>query len=181
MGKTRTKPAEGKDKAATKVAALPAKLIAATKAEGAVTKVSSPSGVTGSTPAKPTAAAAPAKAPKRTALASGCFYITSSFNNTLVTFTDHQGNVIAQSSAGKAGFRNTKKGTPYAGAKAMELLVDKASQYDIREARVIIRGIGPGRESAIRALFNANVNIVTIEDRTPVAFGGPKRRRPRRV
>lgn len=158
MGKTRTKPAEEKEKATTKPAAGKAEAGAAT-----------------------TAAASSGKAPKRTALANGCFYITSNFNNTLVTFTDHQGNVIAQSSAGKAGFRNTKKGTPYAGAKAMELLVDKASQYDIREARVIIRGIGPGRESAIRALFNANLNIVTIEDRTPVAFGGPKRRRPRRV
>ena len=165
MGITRTKPAE--EKAATKVAAKPT--AAATKAAAATAEKTSK------------AEGAVAKAPKRTAIASGCFYITSSFNNTLVTFTDHQGNVIVQSSAGKAGFRNTKKGTPYAGAKAMETLIDKASQYDIREARVIVRGIGPGRESAIRALFNANLNIITIEDCTPVAFGGPKRRRPRRV
>lgn len=108
-------------------------------------------------------------------------YITTSFNNTIISLADQDGNVVAQSSAGRVGFKNTKKGTPYAGAKAMEAIVSKLDQYDIKEARVIVRGIGPGRESAIRALFNSPMNILSIEDRTPIAFGGVKVRRPRRV
>lgn len=121
------------------------------------------------------------EAKKKTSVNLGRFYIRSNFNNTIVSLTDHQGNVLAQSSAGAAGFKNTKKSTPYAGAKAMEALVNKIDRFDIKEAKVIIRGVGPGREAAIRALFNSNFNLTAVEDRTPIPFGGPKPKKPRRV
>lgn len=112
---------------------------------------------------------------------TGRFYIKAGQNNTLISFTDNSGNVFLQSSSGAAGFKNTKKGTPYAGAKAMEMLLSKLSGFDIKEARVFVRGIGPGREPSIRVLFNSNINIVLMEDRTPIPFGGPKPKKARRV
>ncbi len=110
------------------------------------------------------------------------FYINAGFNNTIITLTDKKGNVLAWSSCGSAGFKNTKKATPYAGAKAMEMLLEKAlKNFDIQEARIIVKGVGPGRESALRVLFNSNLNINFIEDRTPIPFGGPTPPKPRRV
>lgn len=121
------------------------------------------------------------EAKKKTLINLGKFYIRPNLNNTIISFTDHQGNVIAQSSSGAAGFKNTRKGTPYAGAKAMESLINKLNRFEISEAKVIVRGIGPGRESAIRVLFNSNFNLTSVEDRTPIPFGGPKPKKARRV
>ncbi len=121
------------------------------------------------------------KKEKKIYLPKARIYINANFNNTIVTLTDDQGNVIAWSSAGAAGLKNTKKGTPFAGTKAMETLLEKIKNFKIDELKVFTKGIGPGREPALRVLFSKDFNIVQIEDITPIPFGGPKRPRPRRV
>jgi small subunit ribosomal protein S11 len=108
-------------------------------------------------------------------------YINASFNNTIISLTDDKGNVINWSSAGHAGLKNTKKGTPFAGTKAMEVLLEKIKNIDIGELEVYVKGVGPGREPALRVLFSKNYNISYIEDITPVPFGGPTKPKPRRV
>lgn len=118
---------------------------------------------------------------KKILLNSARFYIRANQNNTIISLTDHSGNVLLQSSAGAAGFKNTKKGTPYAGAKSMELMLSKLNKFDIKEVKIFVRGVGPGREPSIRALFNANLNIIAIEDRTPIPFGGPTPKARRKV
>ena len=122
------------------------------------------------------------KSKKKRFVDFGIFYINSTFNNTLMCFTDKNGNVLAWSSAGHCGFKNTKKATPYAGAKTAEALINKVkNNFDVNEVKVIVKGIGPGRESALRALFNEDFNITAIEDRTPIPFGGPTPPKPRRL
>lgn len=112
----------------------------------------------------------------------GIFYINANLNNTLLTFTDRQGNVLKWSSAGHIGFKNTKKSTPYAGAKSAEGLINKVKEsFDVNEIKVIVKGIGPGRESALRVIFNSDFNIISVEDRTPIPFGGSTPPKPRRV
>ncbi len=118
---------------------------------------------------------------KKIHLSKARIYINAHFNNTLITLTDDQGNVLAWSSAGHAGLKNTKKGTPFGGTRAMEVLLEKMKNFDIDELKVFTKGIGPGREPALRVLFSKNFNITYIEDITPIPFGGPKRPRPRRV
>lgn len=122
------------------------------------------------------------KAKKKRYIDMGIFYINANLNNTIITFTDKNGNVLTWVSAGHCGFKNTKKATPYAGAKTAEFLIDKVkNNFDVNEVRIIVKGIGPGRESAIRSLFNSDFNIISLEDRTPIPFGGPTPPRPRRV
>jgi small subunit ribosomal protein S11 len=108
-------------------------------------------------------------------------YINAGFNNTIITLTDDNGNVILWSSAGHAGLKNTKKGTPFAGTKAMEVLLDKMKNINIEELKVYVKGVGPGRESALRILFSKNYKIALIQDITPIPFGGPTKPKPRRV
>lgn len=121
------------------------------------------------------------KEKKKTYLEKARIYINAGLNNTIITLTDDNGNVLAWSSAGHAGLKNTKKGTPYAGTKAMEVLLEKMKNFTINELKVFLKGIGPGRETALRILFSKDYNINYIEDRTPIPFGGPKKPRPRRV
>jgi small subunit ribosomal protein S11 len=122
------------------------------------------------------------KKSKKKYLDLGIFYINANLNNTLITFTDAQGNVLKWSSAGHIGFKNTKKSTPYAGAKAAEGLINKIKEFfDVNEVKVIVKGIGPGRESALRIIFNSDFNITAVEDRTPIPFGGPTPPKPRSV
>jgi len=112
----------------------------------------------------------------------GRIYIRSTHNNIQVCLTDDRGNVIAWSSAGHAGLKHTKKGTPYAGARAMEVLLDKiTNNVNIGELKVFVKGVGPGREPALRVLFSRNFNITYIADITPIPFGGPTPPKPRRV
>lgn len=118
---------------------------------------------------------------KKTYLKTARIYINSHFNNTLITLTDDQGNVIAWSSAGHAGLKNTKKGTPFGGQKAMEVLLEKIKNFEIDEVKVFVKGVGPGREAALRVLFSKNLNIIYLADITPVPFGGPTKPKPRRV
>lgn len=121
------------------------------------------------------------KEKKKAYLDKARLYIIANFNNTIISLTDDQGNVLAWSSAGHAGLKNTKKGTPYAGTKAMEVLLEKMKNFKIDELKVFTKGVGPGRETALRVLFNQDYNISHLEDITPIPFGGPKGPRPKRV
>jgi small subunit ribosomal protein S11 len=111
----------------------------------------------------------------------GKVFITSTYNNTIVSVTDMTGNVIAWSSAGKVGFKGSKKSTPYAGQKTMEDTLTRIKERGFAEADVFIKGIGSGRESAIRALQGSGLTILTIKDQTPTAHGGVRPKKVRRV
>ncbi|MGC1377933.1 MAG: 30S ribosomal protein S11 [Anaerolineales bacterium] len=120
-----------------------------------------------------------AKKAKRT-LSSGQVHIFASFNNTIVTVTDTSGNTIAWGSAGSAGFKGSRKSTPFAARLAAEQAVKTAQQMGMQEAELIIIGPGPGRESAIRAVQSLGVKVRSISDKTPVPHNGcrpPKKRR----
>ena len=114
-------------------------------------------------------------------VASGRAYVKSTYNNTIVTFTDQNGNVLSWSSAGQCGFKGPKKSTPYAASIIVKDAYEKAKKYGLKEVSVFVRGIGGGREAAIRAL-NANGIIVNnIKDITPIPHNGCRPPRPRRV
>lgn len=107
-------------------------------------------------------------------------HIKCTFNNTIVTITDKQGNVVCWASAGRAGFKGTKKGTPYAAQQAAEMAGKEAYAMGVRKVEIKIKGPGPGREAAIRALQNAGLAILSIQDVTPIPHNGcrpPKKRR----
>ena len=120
-----------------------------------------------------------AKKAKRT-LSSGQVLVFASFNNTIVTVTDTSGNTIAWGSAGSAGFKGSRKSTPFAARLAAEQAIKAAQQMGLQEADLIVKGPGPGRESAIRAVQSMGVKVRSISDKTPVAHNGcrpPKKRR----
>lgn len=112
---------------------------------------------------------------------SGKLYVQSTYNNTLVSVSDKQGNVLMASSSGTLGFRGAKKGTPFAAAKVGETLGAKAQEMGVKEVAVIVCGVGSGRESAIRGFISKGINITSITDMTPVPFNGPSPKKPRRV
>lgn len=114
-------------------------------------------------------------------MTKGRIYITSSYNNTIVSITDVTGNVIAWGTAGRAGFKGSKKSTPYAGGKTMEDVLSRIRDRGLAEVDVLIRGIGSGRESAVRALQGSGLNILSIKDLTPTAHGGVRPKKVRRV
>ena len=110
----------------------------------------------------------------------GAAHIRSSFNNTLVTITDMQGNAIAWSSAGSLGFRGSRKSTPFAAQMAAETAAKSAMEHGLKTVEVYVKGPGSGRESAIRALQTAGLDVNMIKDVTPIPHNGcrpPKRRR----
>ena len=111
----------------------------------------------------------------------GRIYISSSYNNTILTLTDAQGNVLAGSSAGRMGFRGRKKATPFAASKVAENLSQAAYQLGIINVRVFVKGIGSGRESALRSLAGKNINITSIKDITSIPHNGCRPPKPRRV
>jgi small subunit ribosomal protein S11 len=120
----------------------------------------------------------PKKEKKR--VPSGVAHVQTTFNNTIVTITDHSGAVIAWSSAGSLAFKGSRKGTPYAAQLAATNAARKASEMGMRQIDVFIKGPGAGRESAIRAIQAAGININLIKDVTPTPHNGckpPKRRR----
>jgi len=113
-------------------------------------------------------------------IAEGVVHIHSTFNNTIVTITDYQGNVISWSSAGAMGFKGSRKGTPFAAQQAADNAAKKAMDHGLRTVQIFVRGPGAGRESALRALQSAGINISLIKDVTPIPHNGcrpPKRRR----
>jgi small subunit ribosomal protein S11 len=121
------------------------------------------------------------KVDKKQILTSGRVYVTATFNNTLVTITDPMGNTITWGSAGASGFKGARKSTPYAATTAVELVAKKALDQGIKEVEVFIKGPGPGREAALRALKSAGLRITAISDITPIPHNGPRPRKRRRV
>jgi len=114
------------------------------------------------------------------AIQHGQVHIHTSFNNTIVTITDQQGNTAAWSTAGTAGFSGSRKSTPYAARLAAEQAVKAAEGMGMQEADILVRGPGPGREAAIRAILGSSVRVRSISDVTPIPHNGcrpPKRRR----
>jgi small subunit ribosomal protein S11 len=110
----------------------------------------------------------------------GIAYVQASFNNTVITITDAQGNVISTSSAGGSGFKGSRKGTPFAAQQAAQKAAGEAKERGMRSLTVRVKGPGAGRESAIRALQNAGLEVKSIRDVTPIPHNGcrpPKRRR----
>ena len=120
-----------------------------------------------------------AKKAKRS-LSSGQVHVFASFNNTIVTVTDSMGNTVAWGSSGSAGFKGSRKSTPFAARLAAEQAIKAAQQMGMQEADLVIKGPGPGRESAIRAVQSMGIKVRSILDKTPVAHNGcrpPKKRR----
>ncbi len=133
-------------------------------------------------------AKAPAKTAKKKAFKKkekksvpvGLVYIQATFNNTIVTFSDQMGNVVAWSSSGSLGFRGSRKGTPFAAQQASLTAANKAKEVGMRTVEVRVSGPGAGRESAVRALSSAGFEVKSIKDYTPIPHNGcrpPKKRR----
>ncbi|MAE10467.1 MAG: 30S ribosomal protein S11 [Dehalococcoidales bacterium] len=117
---------------------------------------------------------------ERKSIPSGNAYVKSTFNNTMVTLADPQGNVIAWGSSGTAGFKGSRKGTPYAAQLAAHDAARKAMEHGLRQVEVYVKGPGSGREAAIRSLQSSGLYITSITDMSPVPHGGcrpPKKRR----
>lgn len=126
----------------------------------------------------------PAKARNKkgkVALARGVAYVNATYNNTVVSLADPRGNVLAWSSAGKAGFKGPKKSTPYAAGVVVRGLEEFVKNAGLKEVDVIVKGVGLGREAAVRALGGLGLNINSIKDRTPIPHNGPRPKKPRRV
>ena len=135
------------------------------------------------------AAGKPAKATKKKTFKKrekrvvqvGVVYVQASFNNTLVTITDQQGNVVSWSSAGSLGFRGSRKGTPFAAQQAALQAANAAKDHGMRSVEVRVKGPGSGRESAIRALATAGIEVRNIKDVTPIPHNGCRPQKKRRV
>jgi small subunit ribosomal protein S11 len=108
-------------------------------------------------------------------------HVKATFNNTLVTITTHSGEVISVGSAGTVGFKGTRKSTPFAAQRAAEQAASIAMRYGVREVEVRVKGAGSGRESAVRALSNTGLKVLTLEDVTPLPHNGCRARKRRRV
>ena len=111
----------------------------------------------------------------------GTVHIKATFNNTIITITDEAGNVIAWGSSGSSGFKGSRKSTPYAAQIAMEAAVEKAKPYGLSEVDVFVKGIGSGRETAVRALQSLGIYVKSIRDVTPLPHNGCRAKKPRRV
>ncbi len=118
---------------------------------------------------------------ERKSIPAGRAYIQSTFNNTIVTLTDTEGNVIAWGSSGTAGFKGSRKGTPYAAQMAAHDAAQKAMEHGLRQVEVRINGPGSGREAAIRSLQSSGLHIASIRDVTPIPHNGCRPAKRRRV
>jgi small subunit ribosomal protein S11 len=117
---------------------------------------------------------------ERKNIAYGVAHIKSSFNNTIITFADQQGNVIAWASSGNVGFKGSRKSTPFAAQTAAETAARRAMEHGVRKVDVVVKGPGSGRETAIRSIQNMGIEVAGIKDVTPIPHNGcrpPKRRR----
>ena len=120
------------------------------------------------------------KVPKKK-LGSGVLHIQASYNNTRVSLTDKNGNMVISSSAGALGFKGAKKGTPYAAAKVGEIIGEKAKMMGVNEVEVSVNGVGAGREAAIRSFATFGIDITAIRDVTPIPHNGVRLPKPRKV
>jgi len=121
-----------------------------------------------------------ARKKEKKSIPQGKAYIHSTFNNVIITITDPGGNVVSWGSSGSAGFKGSRKGTPYAAQLAAESAAKRAKEHGMRQVEVFVRGPGGGREAAIRSLQIAGLNVTSIKDVTPIPHNGcrpPKRRR----
>ncbi len=130
-----------------------------------------------STPKKP----ARGKRKAKLAVPHGKAFIQATYNNTIVTLTDLNGNVLSWSSAGSSGFKGPKKATPFAAGIVVKNALDKAADHGIKEVNILVSGVGQGREGAIRAFNANNVGVISIKDLTPIPHNGCRPPRPRRV
>lgn len=112
---------------------------------------------------------------------TGILCVESTYNNTKLVLTNMKGDTLAWSSSGSLGFKGAKKGTPFAAAKVGEALAVKAGTLGVKEVKVVVKGVGSGRESAIRGFISKGINLTTISDMTPVPHNGPKPPKPRRT
>lgn len=108
-------------------------------------------------------------------------HILATWNNTIISIANLQGGILVQSSAGSIGFRGAKKATPFAASRVAEAVAEKAKALGITRVSVTVRGIGSGRESAIRSLASHGLDLLSIRDRTPIPHNGPRPPKPRRV
>jgi small subunit ribosomal protein S11 len=130
--------------------------------------------------AKPQAGGRRPRRRERKNITHGIAHIKSSFNNTIVTISDQQGNVLAWASAGNVGFKGSRKSTPFAAQLAAETAARRAMEHGVRKVDVVVKGPGSGRETAIRTIQNTGIEVVGIKDVTPIPHNGcrpPKRRR----
>jgi small subunit ribosomal protein S11 len=166
-------------------AEAPAKAPRAERPQGGGAPAAAASGGAAPAAAGAPGAAGAAPAPRRVrrtrrSVPEGVAHVHATFNNTIVTITDQQGLVVAWSSAGSVGFKGSRKGTPFAAQMAAEACARKASEVGMRSCVVHVKGPGGGRESAVRALQSAGLNVISIKDVTPIPHNGcrpPKRRR----
>jgi small subunit ribosomal protein S11 len=114
-------------------------------------------------------------------VASGQMHVQATFNNTIVSFTDEHGNLLSWSSAGSAGFKGSRKSTPFAAQTAAERAATAAKDYGLSKVDVFVRGVGSGRESAVRALISAGIAVASIKDVTGIPHNGCRPRKARRV
>jgi len=128
-------------------------------------------------------ATSPAKKKKKwkNQIARGRANVQCSYNNTIVTLADMNGATLAWSSSGHMGFKGAKKSTPYAATQVVSEVVEKARKYGLQEVDVLVKGVGSGREAAVRALANNGLTLLSIRDITPLPHGGCRPRKPRRV
>ncbi|HJN62772.1 MAG TPA: 30S ribosomal protein S11 [Candidatus Paceibacterota bacterium] len=117
----------------------------------------------------------------RKKLDSGILHVRASYNNTRAILTDKKGDVVAWSSSGALGFKGAKKGTPYAAAQVGELIGEKAKLMGVKDVDVVIKGVGAGRESSVRAFSAKGIDLNSISDKTPIPHGGPTPKKPRRA
>ena len=130
--------------------------------------------------AKPAAGGRRPKRRERKNVTYGVAHIKSSFNNTIITFTDQQGNTLSWASSGNVGFKGSRKSTPFAAQLAAETVARRAMEHGVRKVDVLVKGPGSGRETAIRTIQNTGIEVVGIKDVTPIPHNGcrqPKRRR----
>lgn len=121
------------------------------------------------------------KKTKKITTSTGRIYVRSTFNNTVVTITDERGDAISWSSSGAAGFKGTRKSTPYAATLAVEEAIKKARDTGLQSVEVFIKGPGVGRDAALRAVRSSGLSISMIADITPIPHNGPRPKKKRRI
>lgn len=112
---------------------------------------------------------------------TGVVHVHATFNNTIISISDAQGNIVAQGSSGSSGFKGSRKSTPYAASMAASRVAERVKSYGMESVSVLVRGVGSGREAAIRSIQAAGLNVKSIKDITPIPHNGCRPRKPRRV
>ena len=121
------------------------------------------------------------KAKKMRALQGGSIHIRVSYNNVMITITNREGDVLSWATSGSVGFKGPRKSTPYAASKVVEAVFERLGNITMDDANIYIRGMGGGRDGALRSIVGRGTSIATIQDVTPIAHGGPRPRKARRV